>query len=82
MKKVICTGVLAMIAAAGALLLTSDKSASAYVEYPPGTYQCADCGVIEKVTSRGTVLNERGWDGHVHDWRYIGGLSGTIHPIR
>ena len=49
-----------------------------------GTYQCANCGQIVRITHQSSQLPARDLfgDGHVHDWRYIGGLSGTIHPIR
>ena len=49
-----------------------------------GTYQCARCGLIMRVTTPNSRLPERDYynDGHYHDWRYIGGLSGTIRPIR
>ncbi len=81
MKKIL--GLLAGVVLIGACAFAlSDNTASAYVQRSPGTYQCAICGVIARVNS-GTVLNETdSYDGHTHDWRYIGGLSGTIHPIK
>ena len=49
----------------------------------PGTYQCARCGVIVRIGTSSSQLPTRDmFDGHHHDWRYIGGTSGTIHPIR
>ena len=49
----------------------------------PGTYQCARCGVIVRINTSSSQLPARDmFDGHNHDWRYIGGTSGTIHPIR
>ena len=49
----------------------------------PGTYQCARCGVIVRINTSSSQLPSRDmFDGHTHDWRYIGGTSGTIHPIR
>ena len=68
----------------GLTIILSFAAVYAGVKVPIGTYQCAICGVIEKVGSPGTVLNETEYwgDGHTHDWRYIGGISGTIHPIK
>ena len=66
----------------GIFILNFDNSVSAYVQRELGTYQCSICGVIERVRTKNTVLNEHGLDGHKHDWHYIGGLSGTLHPIR
>ena len=61
----------------------SENSASASVKKPVGVYQCAVCGVIVRVNDSSTVLDEIDfYDGHAHDWRYIGEPSGTIHPIR
>ena len=49
----------------------------------PGTYQCARCGVIVRINTSSSQLPVRDmFDGHNHDWRYIGGTSGTIHPLR
>ena len=60
----------------------SDNPASAYIKVPLGTYQCAVCGIIVRI-GNGSVLDETSfYDGHTHDWRYIGGLSGTIHPVK
>ena len=74
---------------AGAILIGAcvfalgDNLANASVRKSPGTYQCAVCGVIARVADSSTVLNETDfYDGHTHDWRYIGPLSGTIHPIK
>lgn len=79
----------AMVAGAiliGACVLgLSDKFAAAAVKKTIGTYQCAICGIIARVPDNSTVLNERDLygDGHVHDWRYIGGVKGgTLHRIR
>lgn len=49
-----------------------------------GTYQCARCGLIVRIGHQSSQLPARDFlrDRHVHDWRYIGGISGTIHPIR
>lgn len=82
MKKIL--GILSGIMLIGVCVFAlSDNPASAYVRKPPGTYQCAVCGVITRVNDSSTVLDERDFfDGHEHDWRYIGGLSGTIHPIK
>ncbi|MBR2733297.1 MAG: hypothetical protein IKD80_03485 [Selenomonadaceae bacterium] len=83
MKKIL--GLLAGVVLIGACAFAlSDNTASAYVQRSPGTYQCAICGVIAQVVNPGTVLDETDdfYDGHTHDWRYIGGLSGTIHPIK
>ena len=73
---------------AGAILIGAcvfalgDNLANASIRKPPGTYQCAVCGIIVRV-GNGTVLDETSfYDGHTHDWRYIGPLSGTIHPIK
>lgn len=76
-KKIVC--LIALVAFA-----VSFAVAYAAVKLPIGTYQCAICGVIEKVPSSSTVLDETDifGDGHRHDWRYIGGISGTIHPIK
>ncbi len=67
----------------GLTIILSFAAVYAGVKLPVGTYRCAICGEIEKVTT-GTVLDETDiWgDGHTHDWRYIGGLTGTIHPIK
>ena len=46
---------------AGAILMGAcvfalgENSAKAYVERPPGTYQCAICGVIVSIVNRGTI---------------------------
>ena len=68
----------------GLTIIFSFVAVYAGVKLPVGTYQCSICGVIAKVTSPGTVLNETDLlsDGHRHDWHYIGGLGGTIHPIK
>ncbi len=82
MKKitVMVTGAILIIACVFSL---GDNTASAF-KGAVGTYQCAICGLISKITSNSSVLSDRDLlgDGHTHDWRYIGGLSGTIHPIR
>jgi len=81
MKKVLCL-IGGIIIALGVVLTfshTHTGEASAV-----GTYQCATCGLIMKITTSGSTLPARDFygDGHTHDWRYIGGLSGTIRPIR
>lgn len=82
MKKFSFVAVTGIFLILGIFILSCNNSVSAYVQREIGTYQCAICGVIEHVRTKNTYLNEHGLDGHKHDWRYIGGLSGTIHPIR
>ncbi|MBR1805964.1 MAG: hypothetical protein IJ774_06185 [Selenomonadaceae bacterium] len=81
MKKTLCLvgGIVAALAVVFAFSHEHKSEAAG-----TGTYQCARCGLIMRVTTPNSRLPERDYynDGHYHDWRYIGGLSGTIHPIR
>lgn len=81
MKKVIC--LLGGIAIALGVILTFSHTHTGEAS-AVGTYQCARCGLIMRITTSGSTLPEKDFynDGHYHDWRYIGGLGGTIHPIR
>ena len=81
MKKVLCL-IGGIIIALGVVLTFSHIHTGEASSV--GTYQCARCGLIMKITTSGSTLPERDFygDGHYHDWRYIGGLSGTIRPIR
>lgn len=81
MKEIVCllTGIMFIL---GVVFMHIHTSEAASVGI--GTYQCARCGLIMRVRTSGSSLPDRDFynDGHYHDWRYIGGLSGTIHPIR
>ena len=84
MKKVLAVMAGAILFGAGFFALNDSSTEAAPVRRPVGTYQCAICGLISKVGHPSTVLNERDLygDGHYHDWRYIGGVSGSLRPIR
>ena len=69
----------------GACVFASvENSVAAYIKVPPGVYQCAECGIIVRIYDSSTVLDETSfYDGHTHDWRYIGdSKGGTIHPVK
>ena len=81
MKKILTmlAGVILIVAC---IIGLSDNAAEAYIKVSPGVYQCAVCGIIVNV-GNGTVLDETSfYDGHRHDWRYIGSGKGTIHPVK
>jgi len=81
MKKILCLvgGIVAALFVVFAFSHEHTSEAAA-----TGTYQCARCGLIMRIATPNSQLPERDFynDGHCHDWRYIGGLSGTIRPIR
>lgn len=81
MKKI--SAIIAGVILVGACVFAfGDNEANAYISAPPGVYQCSVCGVIVTI-GKGTVLDETSFfDGHTHDWHYIGSPDGTIHPIR
>lgn len=80
MKKVFAVVFAVFIGAC--VLILGNNSADASIKVSPGVYQCAVCGIIVNV-GNGTVLDETSfYDGHRHDWRYIGSGKGTIHPVK
>ncbi len=81
MKKIVAM-IAGVILVGTCVFIFGNNEANASIRVPPGVYQCAVCGVIVSIRE-GTVLDEKSlFDGHTHDWRYIGSGAGTIHPIK